>query len=74
MNNYRGHTLNKNQAEALKEVIFAMESLQKTTQEKEKNETDPVENLICKVEGFLNELETIDSLVIGEIIDDKESY
>lgn len=69
MNNYRGHTLNKNQAEALKEIILAMGSLQE-----EKIPTESVDNLICKVDSFLNELEAIDSLAIGEIIGDKESH
>ncbi|APJ11054.1 hypothetical protein [Bacillus safensis] len=74
MKNYRGHTLNRNQAEALKEVILAMGSLQEKAQEKEKCSTESVDNLICKVESFLNELEATDPLVIGEIIDDKEYH
>lgn len=65
MKDFKGHRINKKQAEVLQEVILTMGDLQEIAQEEDGYAADTVDSLIRDVEKFLYELGAVDQLVIG---------
>ncbi|CAF1772066.1 hypothetical protein NRS6094_03966 [Bacillus subtilis] len=53
MKDFKGHRINKKQAEALQEVILTMDYLQEIVQEEDGYAADTVDSLIRDVEKFL---------------------
>lgn len=56
MKDYRGHRLNKKQAEALSSVIETMNDLHEIDKEEDGYAADTADSLIQDVENFLYEL------------------
>ncbi|MCY7829897.1 hypothetical protein MOB37_18635 [Bacillus spizizenii] len=65
MKDFKGHRINKKQAEALQEVILTMDDLQEIVQEEDGYAADTVDSLIRDVEKFLYEIGAVEKLVIG---------
>ncbi|CAI6330643.1 MULTISPECIES: hypothetical protein [Bacteria] len=65
MKDFKGHRINKKQAEALQEVILTMDDLQEIAQEEDGYAADTVDSLIRDLEKFLYEIGAVKKLVIG---------
>ncbi|MED3440221.1 hypothetical protein P4393_12220 [Bacillus subtilis] len=65
MKDFKGHRINKKQAEALQEVILTMGDLQEIAQEEDGYAADTIDSLVRDVEKFLYDIGAVDQLVIG---------